>query len=98
VLSARKWQNPQNSPTTINNNQEALVMRKQIPAFTAFTAIFLALISIGFISGAQQFEYPNTKKVDQIDSYHGTKVADPYRWLEDDNSAERLNGWRNRTR
>ena len=32
--------------------------------------------------------YPETKKVDQVDDYFGTKVADPYRWLEDENSAE----------
>ncbi|MCA1746427.1 MAG: hypothetical protein LC655_01925, partial [Bacteroidales bacterium] len=31
-------------------------------------------------------EYPETRKVDHIDNYHGTEVADPYRWLEDDNS------------
>jgi prolyl oligopeptidase len=32
--------------------------------------------------------YPVAKKVDQTDDYHGTRVADPYRWLEDANSAE----------
>ena len=32
--------------------------------------------------------YPETKKVDQVDDYFGTEVADPYRWLEDDRSAE----------
>ena len=37
---------------------------------------------------AQPMSYPATRKVDQVDSYHGTPVADPYRWLEDDNSAE----------
>jgi prolyl oligopeptidase len=32
--------------------------------------------------------YPVTKKSDQSDNYHGTTIADPYRWLEDANSAE----------
>ncbi|MDQ2823797.1 MAG: prolyl oligopeptidase family serine peptidase [Pseudomonadota bacterium] len=32
--------------------------------------------------------YPVTKKVAQTDNYHGTTIADPYRWLEDANSAE----------
>jgi prolyl oligopeptidase len=35
-----------------------------------------------------QMNYPATKKIDHVDTYHGTQVADPYRWLEDDNSEE----------
>ncbi|TPD65347.1 prolyl oligopeptidase family serine peptidase [Flavobacterium microcysteis] len=33
-------------------------------------------------------KYPETKKVDTTDTYFGTEVKDPYRWLEDDKSAE----------
>ena len=32
--------------------------------------------------------YPQTKKVDTVDTYFGEEVKDPYRWLEDDRSAE----------
>ncbi len=32
--------------------------------------------------------YPDTKKVDTVDTYFGNEVKDPYRWLEDDRSAE----------
>lgn len=32
--------------------------------------------------------YPVTAKVDSIDTYFGTEVEDPYRWLEDDRSSE----------
>lgn len=32
--------------------------------------------------------YPETLKVDQVDNYHGTEIADPYRWLEDDRAAD----------
>jgi len=39
-------------------------------------------------AGPSRLDYPQTKKVDHVDTYHGVRVADPYRWLEDDNSAE----------
>ncbi|NEP16958.1 MAG: S9 family peptidase [Leptolyngbya sp. SIO4C1] len=37
---------------------------------------------------APQFQYPQTRTVDQVDTYHGTRIADPYRWLEDPNAAD----------
>ena len=36
----------------------------------------------------EKMNYPTTKKGDVVDNYFGTPVPDPYRWLEDDKSAE----------
>jgi prolyl oligopeptidase len=37
---------------------------------------------------AQPFVYPTSAQVNQVDDYHGTSVADPYRWLENPDSPE----------
>ncbi len=42
-------------------------------------------------SAYSQLAYPDTPKGDTVDNYFGTKVPDPYRWLEDANSAETKN-------
>ena len=56
-------------------------------------ALFLFVTSLFLISGCMQnqkskIHYPTAKKTDTVDVYFGHQVADPYRWLEDDNSPE----------
>jgi prolyl oligopeptidase len=45
-------------------------------------------------AGDAPLSYPKTKRVDQFDIYHGVKVPDPYRWLEDDvRDSQEVEAW-----
>ena len=50
----------------------------------------VALVMVAIVSCKHEIKvtYPLTKKVDSVDNYFGTKVPDPYRWLENDKSEE----------
>ena len=63
-------------------------MRVRHSASILVIAAFAALALSPAQLTSQQLQYPQTKKVDQVDTYFGVKVGDPYRWLEDDNSPE----------
>ncbi|WP_374760226.1 prolyl oligopeptidase family serine peptidase [Dyadobacter pollutisoli] len=56
-----------------------------------FKIFLMNVMGAAVLSGngtAQKIKYPLTEKIDHTDEYHGIKVADPYRWLEDDRSDE----------
>src|SRR5690349_4767304 len=50
------------------------------------TITIAGALSMASIANAQdsKITYPKAKTVEQTDDYHGTKVPDPFRWLEDD--------------
>src|SRR6266576_2550143 len=51
-------------------------------------ALFLFLL-LG-TTMAKNYEYPETTKEETVDDYHGTKIADSYRWLENSDSPETI--------
>ena len=57
-------------------------------------SLFIVAILLGPVEGKPNasnevdLTYPLTRRVEQVDSFHGVEVPDPYRWLEDQEAAE----------
>jgi prolyl oligopeptidase len=58
---------------------------KKISILMAITA---TTVAFGQSQKSNAIKYPETKKGETVDTYFDVKVSDPYRWLEDDKSAE----------
>lgn len=52
------------------------------------TITVTAIVCTLGMNAQTKINYPETKKIDHVDTYFGEKINDPYRWLEDDRSAE----------
>ncbi|EJL65928.1 serine protease, S9A family peptidase, partial [Flavobacterium sp. CF136] len=52
------------------------------------TILIMTITTAGISFAQNKIQYPETKKGETVDIYFDTKVNDPYRWLEDDKSAE----------
>ncbi|RPD42208.1 prolyl oligopeptidase family serine peptidase [Chitinophaga barathri] len=50
--------------------------------------VLMSLVAGPLAAQQAPISYPLTRKVDTVDDYHGKKITDAYRWLEDDNAAD----------
>ncbi|MGH9944292.1 MAG: S9 family peptidase, partial [Pyrinomonadaceae bacterium] len=59
------------------------------PLFALFASVSLVFgQSAATLSANGKLSYPETRRVEQMDDFHGTRVGDPYRWLEDLDTAD----------
>ena len=55
---------------------------------TGLNAAVAAILLATAVAAHARVKYPETRKDPVVEDYHGVPVADPYRWLEDDNAPE----------
>ena len=61
-----------------------LINKQNMKKTITVSAIVCTLV----MNAQTKINYPETKKIDHVDTYFGEKIQDPYRWLEDDRSSE----------
>lgn len=59
---------------------------------TKILITLLCIMTTTTLFAQQKISYPKTAKVNQVDDYFGTKISDPYRWLEKD-TAKNTEAW-----
>lgn len=71
-----------------SNSRRALASLSYVAQLTRHQVRIASTLCICMNNTESTPRYPITRTVEEVDTYHGVDVADPYRWLEDDRSEE----------
>jgi len=63
-------------------------MKRSFHVLLILSTVFVMISCKQQVAEVPPLKYPVTQKGDTVDVYFGQSIADPYRWLEDDRSAE----------
>ena len=55
-------------------------------------ALSISFFSTSSAAMAESIKYPDAQRIEHVDTYHGSKIQDPYRWLEDPHS-DKTKAW-----
>src|SRR5256885_9312921 len=69
-----------------------MTQRCRTRSLVAASVVALSTSVQAQVQQGQRLSYPEAKKTEQVDDFFGSKIADPYRWMEDLNAPE-LAGW-----
>ena len=88
LLLDRRWR-IRGPPLRARTGVIAIMKMSAIISSVALLALFGA-VAAGTRPqpGKPMLQYPDARKVDQVDDFFGTKVADPYRWLENSDAPD----------